>query len=173
LESVTENKDAEEKRVVAPPQSSDRAVIGKAESLKLQMWIEQIKESTRGFLNPTKSDLVNFLIREHKEELTSREMTQIRSLNYDPVKHINWISQELKAAYSKPDFEMVALLQSELKQIELSPSAHRSIHDDSVTASTGQKRKRKRANKSADRRDDDAESERTFDAESDDKLKQF
>ena len=173
MESLTENKDAEDKRVVAPTQSSDRAAIGKAESLKLQMWIEQIKGSTRGFLNPSKSDLVNFLIREHREELSSREMIQIRSLNYDPVKHINWISQELKAAYSKADFEMVALLQGELKQIELSPSVARPIHDDSIAVTTRQQRKRRHLEKVVARDVEDAEAKPTFADESEDKLKQF
>ena len=102
--------------------SIDRAVIGKAEATKSQAWIEQIKEATRGFLNLSKSDLINFLIREHKDELSAKEIVQIRLLNYDPLKHINWISHELRKALAKSDFEMVAVLQSELKQIELAPT---------------------------------------------------
>lgn len=98
----------------------DRLSVGKNESEKLGSWLMQVQKTSKGFLTLTKSDLINFLIRDHKLELSSKELSQIRSDNYDPIRHINWITQELKTALAKNDLAMVALLQSEIKGIELS-----------------------------------------------------
>lgn len=102
------------------PVAVDRATLGKSEAEKVNGWIKQIKESSKGFLDLTKSDLVNFLVRDHRDELTPKEIAQIRADNYNPIRHINWITQELKSALSQNDLKMVGLLQAEIKGIELS-----------------------------------------------------
>jgi hypothetical protein len=102
------------------PVAVDRATLGKSEAEKVNAWIKQIKESSKGFLDLTRSDLINFLIRDHRDELTPKEIAQIRADNYNPIRHINWITQELKAALSQNDLKMVGLLQAEIKGIELS-----------------------------------------------------
>lgn len=98
----------------------DRVSIGKSESEKVAAWIRQLESNSKGFLTLTKSDVVSFIIREHKAELSSKEMSQIRSDHYDPIRHINWITQELKSALSTGDMTKVAALQEEIKGIELS-----------------------------------------------------
>lgn len=98
----------------------DRASIGKLESEKLSGWLKQIQETSKGFLDLTKSELVNFLIREHKPELSAKELNQLRHDHYDPFRHISWITQELKTAIASNDKNMVARLQNEIKGIELS-----------------------------------------------------
>lgn len=98
----------------------DRLSVGKLESEKLGDWLTQVQKTSKGFLTLTKSDLMNFLIRDHKLEFTSKELSQIRADHYDPIRHINWITQELKTALAKNDLAMVAVLQNEIKGIELS-----------------------------------------------------
>lgn len=101
----------------------DRVAIGKSEAEKIEAWILQLKNMSKGFLKLTKSDIVNFLIRDHKTDLSSKEIAQIRSDNYNPVRHMNWIAQELKTALSKNDFISVAILQGEIKGVELSATS--------------------------------------------------
>lgn len=113
----------ESPKVREKPVAVDRATLGKSEAEKVHAWIKQVKDSSKGFLDLTRSDLVNFLIREHKDELTPKEIAQIRSDNYNPIRHINWITQELKAALSQNDLKMVGLLQAEIKGIELSSAS--------------------------------------------------
>ena len=106
--------------------SPDRISLGLAEAQKVEGWLKQVHERSKGFLALNKSDLVNFLIREHKDELSVKEIGQIRADNYDPIRHINWITQELKVALAKNDMAAVAMLQEEIKGIELSVVAYAS-----------------------------------------------
>lgn len=114
------NNDKKESERPARVATVDRVAVGKSESEKLAAWLRQVQESSKGFLALTKSDLVNFLIREHKLDFAPKELTQLRSNHYDPIRHINWITQELKTALAKNDLAMVAVLQEEIKGIELS-----------------------------------------------------
>ena len=103
-----------------PPKTVDRVTLGKNEVEKLSQWLKQLEESSQGFLHLSRADLVNFLIGEHKAQLSPREMQQIRTRNYDPIKHLNWITPRLKEALEKRDFPAVSVLQAEIRGIELS-----------------------------------------------------
>lgn len=98
----------------------DRVTLGKEEAIKISEWLKQIEDSSSGFLQLSRSDVVNFLIREHKSELTPREKQQIRVQHYDPIKHLNWITPRLKDALQRADAAAVSALQAEIKSIELS-----------------------------------------------------
>jgi hypothetical protein len=118
MEQVTETtSDANDKPTV------ERATLNKAESEKVSDWIKQIQKFTNGYLSVSRSEIVNFLIREHKSQLTAKEMNQIKVNHYDPLKHLAWISQELRVALTSEDKDRVTLLQNELKGIELNSSA--------------------------------------------------
>lgn len=121
MESVTGplNVDAQAK-VEGPTKQIERASLGKTESDKLDSWIAQIKKSSKGFLSLSRSDVVNFLIRSHRDELLPKECMQIRAENYDPLKHIAWITPQIKAALTKGDSARVAELQEELRGVQLS-----------------------------------------------------
>lgn len=97
----------------------ERVSIGKAESERLEAWLMQIADS-RGFLSITKTDLINFLIREHQDQLSVKELSRIHNHHYDPIRHMNWITQSLKKALSAGDASAVSKLQTEIKAIELS-----------------------------------------------------
>jgi hypothetical protein len=97
----------------------DRVTLGANESERVQAWINQLGEASKGFLELTKSDLINFLVRGHTLELTPKEIKIIRADNYDPVRHLNWITPRLKEALAKSDMAQVVILQDEIRSIEL------------------------------------------------------
>ena len=102
------------------PKPQDRVTLGQDEVKKVDSWLSQINLCSRGFLALSKADVVNFLIRQHKEEFLPKELLQIRADHYDPIRHINWITPQIKAALAANDLERVAELQEELRGVELS-----------------------------------------------------
>lgn len=98
----------------------DRVTLEKKEGEKVQRWLSQLQEGSKGFLQLTKSDVVNFLIRQHADDFTKREQLQIRKSHYDPIKHLMWITPKLKQAMAEGNFELVSALQQEIRSIELS-----------------------------------------------------
>jgi hypothetical protein len=116
---------SEEACIEAPSERSktpDRVTLGKEEVARLDEWLKQINSDTKGFLALTRADLVSFLIRAHSSELSSREMNRLRTDNYDPLKHIAWITPQIRAALSSGDVQRVADLQEEIRKIQLSDS---------------------------------------------------
>src|ERR1700692_4432743 len=103
-----------------PVKAVDRVALGKEEAEKVSAWLKQLEESSSGFLQLSRSDVVNFLISEHKTELSSREMQQVRTRHYDPIRHLNWITPRLKEALQNDDLVTVNALQNEIRSIELS-----------------------------------------------------
>ena len=97
----------------------DRVTLGRDESDKVTSWLTQIKSSTKGFLDLTRSDVVNFLIQSHVNDLTTKEIKKIRLSHYSLIKHLNWITPQLKKAIEENNAELVKLLQSELMGLEL------------------------------------------------------
>ncbi len=97
----------------------ERVSLGKEESDILNKWLMQIKGSTKGFLDLTKSDLVNFLIKSHSEDLSAKEIKKIRLSHYSLIKHLNWITPQLKKAFEENNLEQVRSLQLELRSLEL------------------------------------------------------
>jgi hypothetical protein len=135
--------------VSAKSKPIDRVTLSLEEGLKVQGWLRQIQESSSGFLDITKSDVVNFLISKHAPELSLKEIKAIRSKHYDPIRHLNWITPRLKEALLKNDVSQVAALQSEIRGIELSVVTSAS----SNTPETDPKPRRKRRDKTDDEPD--------------------
>lgn len=97
----------------------DRVTLNKDESEKINTWLRQIKESSKGFLDLTRSDLVNYLIKAHLDVLTAKEIKKIRLAHYSLIKHLNWITPQLKKALEDNNHELVFSLQSELRSLEM------------------------------------------------------
>lgn len=125
----------------------ERVKLGKNESIKVAVWLKQLDDYSKGFLQLTKSDLINFLIREHKEELTTKEISQIRANHYDPIRHLNWITPRLKEALSASDTEQIARLQDEIRSIELSVISKITGINNSANVQSDIKQKRLRLKK--------------------------
>jgi hypothetical protein len=119
VEQIIENQVAVTSRKEKSVPSQERVTVSNIESEALERWAAQVKEASKGFLEVSKSDLVNFLIRDHKKDLSAKELTSLRTYLYDPLKHINWITQELKKALARNDFAMVSVLQAEIRAVEV------------------------------------------------------
>ena len=122
----------------------DRVTLGSAEAERVMTWIDQLGIASKGYLDLTKSDVVNFLIREHPQELSLKEIRGIRSSHYDPVRHMNWITPRLKEALAKNDMAQVAILQQEIRSIELSVTSRTTaVPRDNTLAKKSVRKKRK------------------------------
>jgi len=141
----------EEKDIIAPEMPNktiERVTLGKPEAERVSAWLKQVEDSSKGFASLTKSDLVNFLVRSHKAELSTREIQQIRNQNYDPIRHLNWITPRLKEALAKGDAEEIAALQQEIRGIEVSVIATaRSINGEIKAPPPDSSSRRKRRQK--------------------------
>ncbi len=129
---------------------SDRVALGTAESEKVSSWLAQVNLDSNGFLTLNKSDVVNFLIRNHRAELLGKELSQIRSHYYDPIRHLNWITPRLKQGLASGDMAVVKALQDEIRRIELSVIARARVMSGKDTNSEPEvtlKSKRKRPKK--------------------------
>jgi len=127
MEQVVES--ALEKKPIKAP---DRISVSSLEAQKLDSWLKQIHDASRGFLSISRSDLVAFLIRSHREELLPSEMKRLRADHYDPIRHIQWIMPQIKSALSAGDAARVGELQAELRSVELSlmgPETFALAHD--------------------------------------------
>lgn len=105
--------------VPPPARSVERVTLGPEEAEKVAAMLRQVEETSKGFLQLSRSDVVNFLVRERRPELSTRELQQIRHHHYDPVKHLNWLTPRLRDAIQKNDIATVQALQAELRNIEL------------------------------------------------------
>jgi predicted RNA-binding protein len=76
----------------------DRVSLGKEESEKLDRWLKQVQEAFGGVIKLNKADLVNFLVREHNESLSTRELKSLRAFHFDEVKFATWALSRLKEA---------------------------------------------------------------------------
>ena len=103
-----------------PYKPQDRVNLDEAGSKKIEQWLKQIYDHSKGFLDLSKSELVQFLIREHNVELSPKELARIRVDHYNPVKHIQWIMPQIKGAVSSGDVTRVKKLQDELRRVEIS-----------------------------------------------------
>lgn len=141
MEPIENNKRSIKTDESQASRKPDRATLGGPESAKLDRWLKQITEASKGFLTLSKSDLVNFLIREHRDDLLPKELVRIRSDNYDPVRHINWIMPQLKKALSENDISRISDLQSELRGIELSIISKATTLESEIRAKPRKQRK--------------------------------
>lgn len=131
----------------------DRVTIGNDEAKKVDSWLRQVNQYSKGFLSLTKSDIVNFLIRSRRGDLTPKELLQIRADHYDPIRHITWITPQIKVALSSGDLIRVKELQDELRGVDLHgvrESVAKSVSDNRYERSTDSRRKKSKTKADSD-----------------------
>jgi hypothetical protein len=111
------NPESHSKKSIRSP---DRVTLNAAETAKVDRWLKQVHEASRGFLDLSRSEMVNFIVKEHREEFVPAELKRVRSDHYDPIRHMQWIMPQIKEAWSRADHARVAELQEELRGVELS-----------------------------------------------------
>lgn len=93
-----EQVDSENARPTRESVAIDRVTLSKDEGEKLDRWLEQIQTTFNGLLKLNKSDLVNYLVNEHKSELAKKELKKLKSIHFNQVKFATWALGRLKEA---------------------------------------------------------------------------
>ena len=76
----------------------DRIVLKRLERSKLDSWLAQLNEKFDGMIRFTKSDLANFLIRNHANDLNDDEIDTLASEHYDEMRWLNWAVAKIRKA---------------------------------------------------------------------------
>ena len=78
----------------------ERANLSKESLLKVNGWVDQLKPKLRGS-KISRSDLINWLVAQKSEVLTEREVAELVTTYFDPVKALEWAVAEVKSAKSR------------------------------------------------------------------------
>ena len=78
----------------------ERANLSKESLLKVNGWVDQLKPKLRGS-KISRSDLINWLVAQKSETLTDREVAELVTTYFDPVKALEWAVAEVKSAKSR------------------------------------------------------------------------
>jgi len=81
-------------------QNPERANLNKESLFKVNGWLEQLKPKLRGS-KISRSDLINWLVTQKPEALTDREVSELITNYFDPVKALEWAVSEIKSAKSR------------------------------------------------------------------------
>ena len=87
--------------------ANHRVVLSEESTRYLDRWLEQLRESSPG-IRVKKQDLVNWLITQKGEALSSSDLKSVRDEFYDEIKLAEWALAQLKTAKAKN--EKVALV---------------------------------------------------------------
>lgn len=78
--------------------NTERIVLRKEEQQKLEVWINELNNKFDGMIRLTKSDLANFLIRQHADSLSEGEVLRLEAEHYDEVRWLNWALGKIREA---------------------------------------------------------------------------
>ena len=85
--------------IVTPAEDSvDRIVLQAKEGQILERWVTELNQRFDGMLRLTKSDLANFVIREHAANLSEDEIAAIELEFYDDLRWLNWAQGKIRKA---------------------------------------------------------------------------
>lgn len=79
-------------------ESTERLTLQKPEQKKLDRWVNELNQKFDGMIKLTKSDLANFLIRHHAEQLTDGEIAKIEGENFDELRWMTWALNKIRQA---------------------------------------------------------------------------
>ena len=76
----------------------DRIVLRRLEQQRLSVWVEKLNEKFDGAIRLSKSDLANFLIRHHANDLSEDEIRKVESEFFDEVRWLSWALNKIRSA---------------------------------------------------------------------------
>lgn len=122
LESLENKKSSSSNKKNKPKsESTERLTLKPSELLKLDRWVSELNQKFNAMIRLTKSDLANFLIRQHPDTLSDSEVAQIENENFDEVRWLNWALNQIRSA--KKDGQILTLNDLMTKrQLEPNPS---------------------------------------------------
>lgn len=84
--------------VVDPTDSVDRIILKRDTRDKLDRWLRLLTDKYDGMIKFSKSDLANFVIREHAESLSELEIKLLAAEYYDEMRWINKAIEKVRHA---------------------------------------------------------------------------
>lgn len=76
----------------------ERIILDEAEGKKVQLWATALNERFDGSIRLTKSDVVNFIIRERSDVFAEAEIAKIESEFYSELRWLSWATTKVRAA---------------------------------------------------------------------------
>ena len=108
-----------------PKPAFERITLQPKAKEKTERWLEQATHSIRG-LNLSKSDLVNWLVESHADELSPEMLTRLRDAYFDEVKFTAWALGQLKEARERGEsLTLSELLSVAQPTVEAKPRVRR------------------------------------------------
>ena len=89
---------AADSTVAEPTDSVDRIILKRDTRDKLDRWLQLLTDKYDGMIKFSKSDLANFLIREHAESLSELETKLLGAEYYDEMRWINKAIEKVRQA---------------------------------------------------------------------------
>jgi hypothetical protein len=79
----------------------DRIILRREERDRLDRWLAQLNEKFDGMIKFSKSDIANFLIRAHEDELDESEIKLMGAQHYDEMRWYNRAAEKVRQAKRK------------------------------------------------------------------------
>lgn len=97
---MSEKNEPEKARAIdgAAADAVDRIVLRRVENDRLQGWVAALNARFDGMIRVTKSDLANFIVRQHSDSLSESEIKTIETEMFDEVRWLNWALAKVRQA---------------------------------------------------------------------------
>lgn len=115
-------KDGESPRLRKPRKPTDRVRLKPNAVEKLDQWMTQIQENVKGVWL-TRADLVNWLVQDRAESLSSSDLKAIGERHFDELKFAHWAIAELKKARERGEERSLADILQGSRSVKSEPSS--------------------------------------------------
>ncbi len=82
----------------------DRVYLSGLALETLSAWVSQVHEALPG-VKVTKTDLVNWRLRSESKNLSEKNLREIESLFFNPVKFAKWAAREVETAHARGELK--------------------------------------------------------------------
>ena len=95
--------------------NKSRVVLTESSAARIQNWRKQLCEEFPG-IKVSESDLANWAVESIGEEVSKRQLDDIKNKYFDEVKQLEWLLTQARAARANQDQELLSKLVGSLKR---------------------------------------------------------
>ena len=122
--------------------SSDRLTLSKPVIQKSFLWEKQVNEEFKGMIVLKRNDIINLLLEELPQKLSSSQLHKIKSEKLTDVQKAKWIYQQLKDANNKGlDVDLESLVKAAQSTVKVSKKRQKSLKNKTDMPNTGRHNK--------------------------------
>jgi hypothetical protein len=101
------------------PKAVERISISETMKEKLKSLTNQANESLEGITVLTKSDVINYILKDHSGEFSNKELQDIRLIHFNELKFSQWMTTQLKTAQARGEaMSLKELINRNLRLLE-------------------------------------------------------